>query len=862
LRQANEQQATTLRKSDQAVEQPRSLEQLQPLDESVRRRLLRAIARSEQEQLRARRLGEAATQVRQHPAHDLLAFAPGMQTGQADVQAVLEAEALEDPQAALGKIDPGARLLIDQARTSGWQEFEVEDEASLGKFRIVMDGQGRFAYDRILVSGVRERVVHDGKTFLHLYSELGVGARRESSRAYRAELSSLIPWTLPRADDLARGADVVRIDTHIVGLKPLAAGTSARPSWIEQRLVFADDGRLAERRFVQMPGVKLMRRETYSADGSVNQFDGDGHLSRSTRHASRIARGPELTPDLARIVVLPLPYRTEAVVLRALGLGETRPLRDLSTEAAQALLGCAYARQDAEEARRLFREAIEPHGQRLLGHYTILAACGVDVRQKQDILPVDMAFPKEPLARYLASYGGTDEAPAATLLPEKSASTARERPGFVALLSRYEELSRRWILAQGDAGKTQALAAPTRAFLENAAGTELGLALLATIFTNHGLPRLVEQGAWQIPDWIERWPDLASPIEADWAGRLAAEGRLPEAARFYRRAYEHALSPDVLPSADYTLGRTFTYGGPGEETWLAFLRRIARRWAGSGQRPAIVSLARQFEGLGARPLADELLNVALADIPDNERVATTVAGVEYLRDRRDFTRAEALLKPLLADPRHARSSALWRLQASLAETRGEPQLGLKALEQAAELDFAGRVDTNELRADYAKLLASYRTLATSLQAAEVKPPAEFSARVEQVADRWRALDADATTACQAAAGVLITLGKTERAWDYLTSPLAEYSSEAAPWKRLAETLVGQGQLELADRAYLQASAAEPRNAQLLWDRAANLKRSGKDEAAREVLRELSGGEWQTEYLRLKDEARRELNRSK
>src|SRR5205807_1359607 len=121
----------------------------------------------------ARRLGEAVTPVDQRLASDLLAFAPGMQTREADVQAVIEAEALEDARAALGKIDPGARLLIDQARRSGWQEVEVEDAASLGKFRIVVDGQGRFAYDRVLVSGLRERVIHDGATVLHIYPELG-----------------------------------------------------------------------------------------------------------------------------------------------------------------------------------------------------------------------------------------------------------------------------------------------------------------------------------------------------------------------------------------------------------------------------------------------------------------------------------------------------------------------------------------------------------------------------------------------------------------------------------------------------------------------------------------------------------------
>ena len=52
---------------------------------------------------------------------DLISYAPGMTTSQADVQAVVEAEALPKAGSIPGKIDPDARRLIDAARNGGWQ---------------------------------------------------------------------------------------------------------------------------------------------------------------------------------------------------------------------------------------------------------------------------------------------------------------------------------------------------------------------------------------------------------------------------------------------------------------------------------------------------------------------------------------------------------------------------------------------------------------------------------------------------------------------------------------------------------------------------------------------------------------------
>jgi Vault protein inter-alpha-trypsin domain/Flp pilus assembly protein RcpC/CpaB/FecR protein len=102
---------------------------------------------------------------------DLVAFAPGMETSQADILATIEAEAALEA-VKLGRIDDAARKLIDAARATGWRRNSIKlDDATLN---IVYDGAGRFAYDRVLPTGLREIVVCDGATLLHLYPEIGL----------------------------------------------------------------------------------------------------------------------------------------------------------------------------------------------------------------------------------------------------------------------------------------------------------------------------------------------------------------------------------------------------------------------------------------------------------------------------------------------------------------------------------------------------------------------------------------------------------------------------------------------------------------------------------------------------------------
>src|SRR5207247_8378607 len=106
------------------------------------------------------------------------------------------------------------------AASASWQTLSVPARHGRQAFRLTFDGTRRFTYERVLEEGLLERVVCDGNTLLHLYPELGLGARRTMSRFHRAELTRLIPWISPAPDDLAHGADVKCIDARTIAVVP------------------------------------------------------------------------------------------------------------------------------------------------------------------------------------------------------------------------------------------------------------------------------------------------------------------------------------------------------------------------------------------------------------------------------------------------------------------------------------------------------------------------------------------------------------------------------------------------------------------------------------------------------------------
>src|SRR5262245_45581965 len=227
---------------------------------------------------------------------DLAAYAPGMSSSQADIGTALEAEAAPRFGARRGSVDPQARMLIDSARSAAWVK-SVVPLAGEGSLTVVHDGQGRYAYERRLTLGLIERVVCDGSKLLHLYPELGIGAKRTVSRFHRAEFAALCPDVLPPADDLAFGAEVKRIDERTVALvpmrKPEPEDVTKEARWIEEHLTI-EAGRLTGRRWLRMPDKKVLGSERYEADGSVKRTSADDKELPAVKRT----RGPADAPDL------------------------------------------------------------------------------------------------------------------------------------------------------------------------------------------------------------------------------------------------------------------------------------------------------------------------------------------------------------------------------------------------------------------------------------------------------------------------------------------------------------------------------------------------------------------------------------
>jgi tetratricopeptide (TPR) repeat protein len=250
-------------------------------------------------------------------------------------------------------------------------------------------------------------------------------------------------------------------------------------------------------------------------------------------------------------------------------------------------------------------------------------------------------------------------------------------------------------------------------------------------------------------------------------------------------------------------------------------------------------------------------------MPEKERLPLTHAAIQLLLEIGQPAQAETRLRGLLDDPKQAAAAQLWRLGVTIAQRRGQKARELECLERALEAEYREQpevINLETVRQDYSRLLNHYQQLAEAMTALQLPPPADFEARVVRAADRWRALDANADSACQLAAQVLRELGQRELAWDYLTTPVGQRPGEAAPLAALARTLSSQSEAELADRAFAAAFAAEPTDAQILWDRAQGLRQAGKPTEARRLFQQLADGQWQPRFQGLQAQARWQLER--
>jgi ferric-dicitrate binding protein FerR (iron transport regulator) len=763
---------------------------------------------------------------------DLIAFAPGLNTTSADIHGVLEAEAAGATADTPGIIEPAARALIDGARAAGWRTLSVPAAGRVPAWALAFDGSGRYAVERVLPSGLKEQVICDGKELLHLYAELGLGSRRTVTRFHRAEFADLVPWVLPPAKDLAHGFDLKCAGERIVALTP--RGLKADQEAIVVQLVFAEDGRLEERRLVELPKNKVLRRETYATDGTVKLLDADNKTLSERKLALKAGGAPDLDPDLKDLVVLPMPLRTRDHIVQQPGAAGG----DVNTMERTAWL--ALLASDAATGNAAFLgSSIQTRAWNLadnrLGFAALLLSAGYDV----NALPAPLAnLSRAPLSRYVAWLKQIEQ------LGEGKDELGG---GLLHGLAEVQSVLRVW-QNQGALIKDREAARAIRAIRETKSPI-FAWAVVAEVLRSPSQRFTTQKDRAKAQrDVLEAAcaalkdvPGLSYAARYEFARHLSENGEWTESRKRFAELYEETARAGSLPPLDRSFRAALQASGKEPDLFSKLLRERAASLVKEDRRVAVVALAWQCWELESPALANELLSAALDGITDREhRTAPTLAAVEYLSQTHQFDRADKLLQGLLDDEKLSRYAGLWRLGYQLALQRKQPARAFTCLAQALELEYREMpewIDVAAVRRDYAALLAHYAEVVRATATLGQKPPADLAAKVVRAADRWRWLDVDGTAASAAAFQSLRGLGQADLAWDYLLMSSGA-GREGFAWVNLAQQLQQEEDFDLAERAYEQVCAENPGNPDLLRARADNLMRAGRAAEGREVLKQI------------------------
>ncbi len=794
---------------------------------------------------------------------DLTQFAPGLQTTGADIERVIADEA-DGVLPERGEVHDAARRLIERSRRTGWVRVSVPDRRWRPRYEALVDGSGRLRIDRRLPCGLRELVVADGSTLRHLYAEIGLGAVRPMSHHYEGLAAAFAPWIVPEADVLALGANVNIVDERTVEIVPVDDDS------LRIHLVFGVDGRLTERRFVDGESGKTLGtvRIVFEDDQVHLVFvRDDGKEIEGASYAVAEAAEPSLAPDTSELVVLPMPYRTPEHVQAKHGLG-SKPKQDpRSWTEGEALefVAANFGRNYWGYLQNWVRRYATT-GDTRLGFYTLMLASGHRWNPEDDqsyggfenvTLKVDPRpdHPDSALAHFVARQA-TRQAYEDLSLP-----TSVQGDGFVTEFSEFTNMCARWTSGRAHNNQKNRLTEKARLFerVETMRDPNMAWGAMSLLWTYAGLQADEQQKVATLVEAFNDVPQFAFHARYEHATALQATGKAEdraEATRLFRELHTDAIAAGVMIPIDGNFAAGWR--SHERETFVAWWKEVAANLIGAGNRPAVVHMALQTHWIGDPALAEEIVELALRDLPDMHRVAVTLAAVQYYWHAGSMTRARTLVDRLLEDDRYAEVASIWTLASALADREGATARAVLCQERALDLQFAELpdvVDLNLVRQQYGSLLARFQQLATAVDALGANVDQAVIARVVRSADRWRALDPDPSAACQLAASILSRLGDDDLAWDYLTTPLGAKPNEGAPWHALATQLVGEGRHELADRAYATAFEIEPTNAQFLWDRAQALRNRGEKRAARDVYRVLAEGEWQPRFSGLKANAK-------
>ena len=410
------------------------------------------------------------------------------------------------------------------------------------------------------------------------------------------------------------------------------------------------DGSLVERRLVAMPAKKVLRRETFSAEGTVTVRDSDDKALLVVKGTLEECREPSLTVDVKNLVVLDLPFRSPAHVRQTLKL-EKKGNGDLTFDEARQLLTAFVANGEPTPAQEIFQQALANREQRQLGYYVLLAAAGVNL--DSDNIDVLDAHPHNPLAQYLSLHSSPVLRKHAS---RWAAASNTWGAGFLGRLGMGHAFCQRWASGKSlgaSAAQRQGERLRALAYVKEHKGTALAWALLGLVQdrTSEEKDSAVASAAYRelaaAYELFTPTPGLANHARYEQARCLWKAGQKAKARKRFLALYEEAGKQGALLAIDADFRAALLTGK--EDGWSALLRRTAARLVQEKNRFAVLLLARQVWQLDDAAMAQHLFAVALKDAPTRGKEALPLqhAALTFLMETAQTDAADQRTRTLL-----------------------------------------------------------------------------------------------------------------------------------------------------------------------------------------------------------------------
>lgn len=812
---------------------------------------------------------------------DLISHAPGMNTTWADVLNVLDTESAEAPggrgsRRAAGSsnpaqqelrppmqktVDKSAIRLINRARSTQWEIVTLPTPDAKPPLTVTCNGEGHYTWTRIVSEGLEEQVVCDGDTLLHLYPEIGLGARRTYSRFHAETIRSLIPWLLPTAEELAHDFDIVKVDDNTVGLIPHSsenrvarAENSAPPVAAPKNdttqgapelmihLLFDESGRLTEKQLLDRRSADIVQCVKFANDGTVTLLGKDGNIVTEQQWKRRACDAPNLSPSLDQLVVLPLPYRTVEF--------------DNKTDDPLHKLASNYSEGHERKVVQIIRDDFFAKGDRREGFYVLLSRFPRFLTGEHSVDGTDgrkVAFDLRPSAEGSALQQFVRQ----WINLQLDYSDARELDvaapddSFLHRVATARNFIARWKsgIATNDRTKAQIRTELDRTitFIDSCRSEQTNWTILTAVYSSLPLDKFGAEFA-AAAKAFEHHAGLKFLVRQERARALFRTGRTKKARRIVRRMLRDQIQTHGRPYLDIEL-RNLYVSNDGQKSWDRFVRSVGKQMIDSQQLRTAIWFSGQLHGQGDSQLAEDLVTQVLAAIQIDKRPEIAILASRSLQ-KINSASANELIDRVLEVESLQKSPELLRYASEVADAAGQKQTALKRLEQAVLLELEQQSDVVNLktiRASYSKLMNRFEEVIDASATLQLPSPEELVARIVRAADQWRSIDDDDTQCCRMTAELLRKLNRRDLAWAYLTCPLANSAGEAGSWKTLAEELAKANEFELADLAWDRACNLQRTNPDLLLKHAELHRIRGNRRKSQRLLRQIINGDWQPRF---------------